>query len=137
MQAIVSIQLTVKVLDLEKRLEAAEALVQAQARQLEALERAVTASPKAYAVLYAQAKAMKAQDDALKREIAAILEAHPGQKAYTIRSYLTRNPPPSLRRVQEIIRETPGGIGSLVATRLCDACSTPRRLDGSPRARNV
>ena len=89
-----SIQLTAMVLELEKRVAA--------------LERTVTASPRRYGVLYAQAAAMKAQGDALKAEVRTILEAHRGPrrlKAYAVLTMLERDPLPSLRRVQEILRE--------------------------------
>jgi hypothetical protein len=81
-----SIQLSALVMELEKRVEA--------------LERSVTASPRRYGVLYAQARAKKAQGAALQAEVAAVMKAHPGQKAYTIRSYLSRDPLPSVRTVQ-------------------------------------
>jgi hypothetical protein len=90
----VSIQLTAMVLELEKRVAA--------------LERTVTASPRRYGVLYAQAAAMRAQGAALKAEIRAIVEAHTGPrrlKAYAVLTMIKREPPPSLRRVQEILRE--------------------------------
>jgi uncharacterized protein involved in exopolysaccharide biosynthesis len=77
-------------------------------RRVEALERAVTASPRRYGVLYAQAKAMKAQGEALKAEIRAILESHKGPrrlKAYAVLTLLRRDPPPSLRRVQQLVKE--------------------------------
>ncbi len=88
-----SITLAVKVQEIERRLEA--------------LEHAAL-SPRRLAVLYAQAIAMRAQGDALRTEVRAILEAHPGPrqlKAYAVRSYLRREPLPSLRRVQEVLRE--------------------------------
>jgi hypothetical protein len=89
----VSIALAVKVQEIERRLEA--------------LEQAAL-SPRRLAVLYAQAIAMRAQGDALRAEVRTILEAHPGPrplKAYTVRSYLKRELLPSLRRVQEVMRE--------------------------------
>jgi hypothetical protein len=89
----VSIALAVKVQELERRLEA--------------LEQAAP-SPRRLAVLYAQAIAMRAQGDALRADVRAILEAHPGPrrlKAYTVRSFLKREPLPSVRRVQEVMRE--------------------------------
>lgn len=92
-----SIALAVKVQELERRLEA--------------LEQAAP-SPRRLAVLYAQAIAMRAQGDALRAEVRAILETHPGPrlpKAYTVRSYLRREPIPSLRRVQEVMREIKRG----------------------------
>ena len=88
-----SIALAVKVQELERRLEA--------------LEQAAP-SPRRLAVLYAQAIAMRARGDALRAEVRFILEAHPGPrrlKAYTVRSFLKREPLPSLRRVQEVMRE--------------------------------
>jgi len=90
----VSIALANMVLDLEKRVAA--------------LERIATASPHRYGVLYAQAKAMKAQGEALKAEIRAILESHKGPrrlKAYAVLTLLKRDPPPSLRRVQQLLKE--------------------------------
>jgi uncharacterized coiled-coil protein SlyX len=87
----VSIALTNMVLELEKRVTA--------------LERTVSASPRSLANLLAQGAAKRAQGDELRAEVAAVLEAHPGQKAYAIRSYLTRAPLPSVRRVQQVMRE--------------------------------
>jgi hypothetical protein len=92
---------------LEMKVRALEALVEMQALRLDALERTVTASPRRLGVLYAQAAAMRAQGDALKAEIRAILEAHKGPrrlKAYAVLTMIKREPPPSLRRVQEILR---------------------------------
>jgi hypothetical protein len=83
-------------------------MVLALQRRVEALERTVTASPRRYGVLYAQARAMKAQGKALKAEVRAILEAHKGPrrlKAYAVLTLLKRDPPPSLRRVQQLIQE--------------------------------
>jgi hypothetical protein len=77
-------------------------------KRVAALERTVTASPRRYGVLYAQAAAMRAQGEALKAEIRAIVEAHTGPrrlKAYAVLTMIKREPPPSLRRVQEILRE--------------------------------
>ena len=85
-----SIALSALVLDLQKRIEA--------------LERTVTASPRRLGVLYAQAAAKKAQGEALKAEIAALMREHPGQKAYVIWSHLTRAPRPKLRRIQQVMR---------------------------------
>ena len=76
--------------------------------RVEALERTVTASPRRLGVLYAQAAAMRAQGDALKAEVRAVLAALTGSrrlKAFTVRSYLRREPLPSLRRVQEVMRQ--------------------------------
>ena len=74
-------------------------------QRVAARERVLTASPRRYGVLYAQAARKRAEGDALKAEVAAVMAAHPGQKAYAIRSYLTREPPPCLRRVQQVMRE--------------------------------
>ena len=65
----------------------------------------VTASPRRYGVLFAQAARKRAEGEALRAEIAALVRAHPGQKAYAIRSYLTRDPLPCLRRVQQVMHE--------------------------------
>jgi hypothetical protein len=83
-------------------------LVQDLQRRVEALERTVSASPRRLGVLYAQAAAMRAQGDALRAEVRAILEAHQGPrrlKAYAVLTMLKRDPLPSLRRVQEVVRE--------------------------------
>ena len=93
---------------LQMKVLALEALVETQARRLDALARTVTASQRRYGVLYAQAAAMKAQGDALKAEVRTIFEAHKSRrrlKAYAVLTMLERDPLPSLRRVQEILRE--------------------------------
>jgi hypothetical protein len=57
--------------------------------------------------------ARRAQSEALKAEIAERMTEHPGAKAFAIRSYLTRDPLPSLRRVQQVmesLKRTNGGI---------------------------
>ena len=50
---------------------------------------------------------MRRQGAALKADVRDVLEAHKGRKlkAFAVLSYLEREPPPSLRRVQEILRE--------------------------------
>ena len=88
-----SIALAAKVKELERRIEALER------SPLDAQRRAV---------LSEQAAAMRAQGDALRAEVRAILEAHTGPrrlKAFAVLTLLKRDPPPSLRRVQEVIRE--------------------------------
>ena len=90
-----SLALVAKVQDLERRLQALER------------ERVAT-SAKRLAVLYTQAALMRVQGDELRSEVRAILAAHHGPrrlKAFAVRSLLKRDPLPSLRRVQAVIRQ--------------------------------
>jgi hypothetical protein len=84
-------------------------------RRIEALECSSTETQRR-GVLAAQAAAIRAQGDALRAEVRAILEAHAGPrrlKAFAVLTLLKRDPPPSLRRVQEVIREIKRGhVGS-------------------------
>jgi len=93
----VSIALAAKVKELERRIEVLEhSSLDAQRR----------------AVLSEQAAAMRAQGDALRAEVRAILKAHTGPrrlKAFAVLTLLKRDPLPSLRRIQEVIREIKRG----------------------------
>jgi hypothetical protein len=91
----------------------------ALARKLEDFERRIAfleaerarAEGRRLAGLRAQANVRRAQGMALRAEIRAILEAHRSPrrlKAYAVLTMLNRTPLPSLRRVQEIIRELKG-----------------------------
>ena len=76
-------------------------------RRVEALERSPLEAQRR-AVLSEQAAAMRVQGDALRAEVRSVLEAHTGPrrlKAFAVLTMLKRDPPPSLRRVQEVIRE--------------------------------
>jgi hypothetical protein len=89
-----SLAITAKLRELEERLAA--------------LERSATANPRQLGALFAQARLMKARGDALKADIRTVLDAHKGPrklKAFAVLSLLNRDPLPSLRRVQEVIRE--------------------------------
>ena len=55
--------------------------------------------------LAAQAAANRASGDCLRAEVRAVWEAHPEFTAKQVLKKLTRQPLPSVRRVQEILKE--------------------------------
>jgi hypothetical protein len=86
------------------------------ARKIEDLERRIAAleseraqvEHRRMAGLRAQADAKRAQGEELRAEIRRILAAHQGPRrltAFAVLTLLKRDPLPSLRRVQEIVRE--------------------------------
>lgn len=57
-----------------------------------------------------QAAAKRAQGDLLRAEVRTILAAHPGKhlSGKHVLRYLTRDPLPSVRRIQEVLQELRG-----------------------------
>lgn len=90
-----------KLEELMRRMEAAECrLTVVESERAKAMQRRV-------AGLQEYSKARKARGEALKAEIAAILETHQPRrlKAFAVLTFLKCDHLPSLRRVQEIMRE--------------------------------
>jgi|SRR5581483_4583460 len=86
------------------KVEALEKLTAEQQRRIEALERVQAASRKPLAD---QAAANREAGEALYAQVRAIFAQHPGPERLTgkrVLAKLTRDPPPSIRQVQDLLR---------------------------------
>ena len=111
------------------RLRELEQLVAALQRSVGAIEGVrAQAEHRRMAGLRAQAGARRAQGEELRAEIRGLLEAHRGPrplKASAVLTMIKRERRPSLRRVQELVREltsaTPDGSSACAETRHIEA----------------